>query len=100
MDFVDFGLFYFDMSSAYSDSEVVDFALFELAFFNVEVQIMVPKDGEHFSDQSSMSFTVLFLGFIRLLFHVDRYVIHVYHEPPLCDLLLEYGVHHGLERCR
>ncbi len=35
--------------------------------------------------------------FSRASFRVDSKVVHVYGEPPLGYLLMEYGIHHHLE---
>ncbi len=43
---------------------------------------------------------MLIFCFVILSFGVYGYVVHVYHEGSSCDLFVEYGVHHGLERCR
>jgi hypothetical protein len=39
--FLDFGLFHADLFAAYADSKVIDFALLELAFVDVEVQVVL-----------------------------------------------------------
>src|SRR5258708_25883012 len=44
--------------------------------------------------------SVYFFGFSKASFCMDSKIIHVYREPSLWHLFLEYGIHHHLEGSR
>jgi hypothetical protein len=96
-DLLNLGFLHLDFLSAYLDSEVVDFSLFKLALVNVEVEVILSQDSEHFSDEFPVSLQVLFFSFIQFSLSMHCYVIHVDCEGSTGNLLAEYSVHHGLE---
>jgi hypothetical protein len=40
---------------------------------------------------------VLVFRFIRSLLSMNSHVVHIYSQPPFCDVVGEYGIHHCLE---
>ena len=72
--------------------------LFKDAFFGVEVQVIRPQPFEDTSYQFAVALKVFFFAFSRAWSHMYGDVIHVDCHVPFADQVMEYRVHHGLER--
>ncbi len=75
----------------------VDVRLLKLALIDIEVEVVLFKDGKHFIDYLSVTFQVFFVCFSLPWRCVHRHVVHVDGELPTGYLVVEQHVHHRLK---